>query len=100
MAVAIFAVVGVFHTAVTILTDPVIVTDPSKWQCIVYVVVYPCELILVSISLFFAYVYLSVNIKKHFARELQDEGKRIRAIFVFFALSYISRAVVYVLVQV
>jgi len=38
-----------------------------------------------------------VNINKHFARELKDEGKRIKAIFVFFSLSYISRAIVFLL---
>ena len=55
------------------------------------------ELIFISLVLTFAYCYLSVNIKQHFARELKDEGNRIEAIFVFFSLSYISRAVVYLL---
>jgi len=58
------------------------------------VTIVPCELVLISIFLTSAYCYLSVNIKQHFAKELQDEGERIRAIFVFFSLSYISRAVV------
>jgi len=52
---------------------------------------------LLSVSLGTAYIYLSMNIKQHFAKELQDEGKKIKAVFVLFSLSYMSRAVVYLL---
>jgi len=49
------------------------------------------------VSLCISYIYLAVNINKHFARELKDEGRQIMAIFVVFALAYISRATVYLL---
>ena len=46
-----------------------------------------------------SYIYLSWNIKQYFAKELQDEGNRIKAIFIFFSLSYISRGTVFLLVK-
>ena len=52
-----------------------------------------------SISLASAYCYLSTNIEQHFAKELKVEGKKIKGIFVLFSLSYISRAVVSLLVS-
>jgi len=47
------------------------------------------------VSLSISYANLAWNIKKHFAKELKGEGRKIKAIFVVFALSYISRATVY-----
>ena len=44
-----------------------------------------------------SYIYLAVNISRHFAEELKDEGRKIKAIFVLFSLSYISRGIVYIL---
>ena len=48
-------------------------------------------------SLCVSYIYLAWNINKHFARELKDEGRRIKTIFIVFALAYVSRATVYLL---
>jgi len=97
-AVAFFSAVGIFFTINVLYTDPVIVADPSKWHLIADTTIFISELILISISLASSYWYLSVNISQHFAEELKDEGNRIKAIFVFFSLSFISRAVVYLLV--
>jgi len=96
---ACFSAVGIFLIINTFYSDPVIVADPTKWHLIADTIILPFELILVAIFLSSAYLYLSMNIKKYFAKELQEEGKRIRAIFVFFSLSYISRATVYLLAQ-
>jgi len=52
------------------------------------------------VSLLTSYIYLAWNIKLYFAKELQDEGNRIKGIFVFFSLSYISRGTVFLLVQI
>ena len=77
-----------------------IVPDPAKWHNIVNFTIFPCELIVTSISLASAYYYLSANIEQHFAKELKGEGKKIKGIFVLFSLSYISRAVVYLLIPI
>jgi len=53
----------------------------------------------ISIFLASAYFYLSANISLHFAKELKNEGKKIKRNFVFFSLAYISRAVVHLLNQ-
>jgi len=90
-AVAIFDVWNVLYT------DPVIVPDPKKWHGVADKTILPCEMVLLSISLACAYCYLSANIQRHFAKELQKEGNKIKAIFVLFSLSYISRAAVYLL---
>jgi len=49
------------------------------------------------VSLCVSYIYLTWNINKHFARELKDEGTRIKTIFVVFSLAYVSRAIVFLL---
>ena len=100
LASAFFSIVGIFDVYNNFYDNTYIVPDPKQWHRILYYTIFPSELVLISISLTIAYCYLSVNIKEHFAEQLQDEGKRIRAIFVFFSLSYISRAVVYILSQV
>jgi len=92
-----FCTVGVCQTTNNFFVDKRIFPDPKQWNLIVHQTLFPVELILMSILLCSAYVYLSANIKKHFAKELAAEGKKIRAIFVLFAVSYISRATVYLL---
>jgi len=47
------------------------------------------------VSLILSYIYIAWNINKHFAKELKGEGIKIKAIFVVFALSFFSRAIVY-----
>jgi len=94
VAAAFFTVLGIFHTINSLYQDPLIAPDPAEWHAVAFVTILPCELILISIFLASAYFYLSVNMKQHFAKELEDEGKKIKAIFVLFSLSYISRAVV------
>jgi len=97
LAAAFASALGIFDVYNNVRMDPVIFSEYKKWHDIVRNTVYPLQMVLVSISLATAYFYLSVNIQQHFARELQDEGKKIRAIFVLFSLSYISRGVVYLL---
>jgi len=100
VAAAFFSAVGIFDTINFLYLDPEIVPDPAKWHDIVSITIFPCELFVTSISLASAYLYLSTNIEQHFAKELQGEGKKIKGIFVFFSLSYISRAVVNLLVSI
>ena len=100
LTAAFCSTVGIFSSINVLYLDPVIVSDPAKWHHVADLIILPCELVLVSIALASAYCFLSVNIKQHFAKELQAEGKRIRAVFVFFSLSYISRAVVELLTGV
>ena len=97
LAAAFASALGIFDVYNTVRMDPVIFSEYKKWHDIVRNTVFPLQMVLVSISLATAYCYLSVNIRQHFARELQDEGKKIRAIFVLFSVSYISRGVVYLL---
>jgi len=98
LAVAFFSALGIFDVYNTFYMDRVIVPDPEPWHVFIFATIFPCGLVLVSISLTVAYFYLDANIKLHFAKELQEEGKKIRSIFVFFSFSYISRAIVYLLV--
>jgi len=44
-----------------------------------------------------ASVYLLVNMHKHFEAQLKDEARRIRVIFLVLTVSYVSRAIVYIL---
>jgi len=97
LAVAFFSAVGIFDVYNILYIETVIVPDPKEWHSVALTIVFPCEMALISSFLACAYCYLSVNIKQYFAKELQDEGRRIRAIFIFFSLSYISRAVVFLL---
>ena len=70
LAAVFCSAVGIFHTINAIYTDPVIVPDPATWHNVVYVTIFPCELVLTSVCLASAYIYLSVNIRQHFAKEL------------------------------
>ena len=99
VAAAFFSAVGIFHTINKVYADPVIAQDPANWHHVVDVTIFPCELLLISISLVSAYLYLSYNIEQHFAKELKNEGKKIKGIFVLISLAYISRGFVYLLMQ-
>jgi len=97
VAAAFFSAVGIFFTINALYLDRAIVPDPSHWHIVVDTTILTCELALISIFLASAYFYLSANISLHFAKELKEEGKKIKEIFVLFSLSYISRGVVYLL---
>jgi len=99
VAAAFFSAVGIFHTINKVYADPEIAQDPANWHHVVDVTIFPCELLLISISLVSAYLYLSYNIEQHFAKELKNEGKKIKGIFVLISLAYISRGFVYLLMQ-
>ena len=97
MAAAIFFALGVFDAVNSVSIVIKAEEEIKQWQRIAYATIFTCQLLIVAVSLSISYVYLAWNINKHFAKELKDEGRKIKAIFISFSLSYISRAVVYLL---
>jgi len=63
-------------------------------------IIIPFDYFSVSIGLCIASIDLLINMHKHFAKELQDEARRIKIIFLVLTSSYVSRAVVNILVSV
>jgi len=63
-------------------------------------IIIPFDYFSVSLGLCIASIDLLVNMHKHFAKELQDEARRIKVIFLVLTVSYVSRAVIYILTLV
>ena len=101
----IFFVLGVCATVIDVLRTTAEIAakgteedpDIERWLTIVVTTIFPCQLLFITVSLCISYIYLAWNIRKHFAKELKDEGRQIMAIFVVFALAYVSRAIVFLL---
>jgi len=74
--------------------------DIKKWCLLVTDIIIPFDYFSISLGLCIASIDLLVNMHKHFAKELQDEARRIKVIFLVLTVSYVSRAVVYILVHV
>jgi len=59
----------------------------------------PTIFTVLSIGLTVACACLIVRMKKYFPRNLKDEGSRIKAIFLVFTISYLTRALVYFILE-
>jgi len=69
----------------------------GHWRDYLWYTFGPFVLIFTSISLCVAYWFFSNSIHEHFAAQLQDEARRVKAVFILFSLSYISRTLIYLL---
>jgi len=63
-------------------------------------IIIPFDYFSVSLGLCIASIDLLINMHKHFAKELQAEARRIKVYFLVLTTSYVSRAVVNILVSV
>lgn len=74
-----------------IVFSPDTVTDGKS---VFYDIFQPTIFILLSIGFIVVYVILSLRMSKYFDRSLKDEGYRIKTIFMVFTMSYLTRAIV------
>ena len=73
-------------------------SDAPTWRRRVDSFVLPSVFISISIGLTISVIYLLFQIHYHFDRSvLMDEKGRVRAIFLVFTLTYITRAIIYLL---
>jgi len=72
----------------------------KKWRTVVGEYIIPSDYFSISIGLVTASTYLLTNMHKYFEVQLKDEARRIRVIFLMLTVSYVSRAVVYLLAGV
>jgi len=75
-------------------------SSSKEWQRRLGDSITPAVYFSISIGLVTASIYLLVNMHKYFEVQLKDEARRIRVIFLMLTVSYVSRAVVYLLAGV
>jgi len=71
--------------------------EPSKWRVTMMDTITPANYFSVSIGLVISAIYLLINIHMYFEKQLKDEARRIKVIFLVLTVSYVSRVVVYIL---
>jgi len=72
--------------------------DAKRWPGVVDATIVSFDYFSISLGLCIASIDLLITMHKHFAKELQDETRRIKVIFLVLTISYISRGVCYLLV--
>jgi len=72
--------------------------DEKRWPGVVDATIVSFDYFSISLGLCIASIDLLISMHKHFAKDLQDEARRIKVIFLILTISYLSRAVCYPLV--
>lgn len=97
MLALLYIVVGIFDCWNTITIPDGIDAVRPKWRFFFVLVLPPIVLISISIALSCTVFNLLTQIKRHFNRQvLMDEEWRVKMIFLVFTVTYMTRAIFYV----
>ena len=69
----------------------------ALWRRIIKKTLLAAEYFSVSIGLVISAIYLLINMHMYFEKQLQDESRRIKVIFLVLTVSYVSRGVLYIM---
>jgi len=73
--------------------------DLKAWQEKCTLIIIPFDYFSISIGLCIASIDLILNMHKYFAKELQEEARRIKVIYLILIIAYPSRGVIFLLLH-